>query len=238
MKYIGSKAKIAYDILPIMLKGMRQGDTFVDAFCGGCNLMDKVPAFFHRIANDKSRYLIAMWKQLLSSDIDFPFHISKELFAECRDCAYGRSDKYNDAFVGWVGFMGGRNGRFYDGGYASHDYNGRDYIAEQIRNTLRQLPKLKGVEFYSGDYFDIPIPDNSTIYCDIPYKGVKQYMTSRDFDYEKFYSWCHSMKEKGHRIFISEYQMPDDFKCVWQKEISCSVHQTNTYTRVEKLFTL
>lgn len=94
------------------------------------------------------------------------------------------------------------------------------------------------MEFYSGDYFDIPIPERSTIYCDIPYKGVKQYMTSRDFDYEKFYSWCHSMKDKGHRIFISEYQMPDDFNCVWEKEINCSVHITNTYTRVEKLFTL
>lgn len=35
MKYIGSKNRIAYDILPIMLDGMKPGDTFVDAFCGG-----------------------------------------------------------------------------------------------------------------------------------------------------------------------------------------------------------
>lgn len=248
MKYIGSKARIAYDILPIMLDGMKAGDTFVDAFCGGCNLLDKVPHIFHRIANDKSRFLIAMWKVLTDGDMykaltngdlfRFPMRIDKGLFDECRDCALGRRDKYDDAFVGWVGFMAGRNGRFFDGGYASHDYNGRDYIMEQIRNTLRQVQKLQGVEFYNGDYFDIPLKERSTIYCDIPYFGVKQYLTSRDFDYEKFYAWCREMKSQGHRIFVSEYQMPDDFECIWEKEINCSVHKTKTYKRVERLFTI
>lgn len=238
MKYIGSKARIAYDILPIMLNGMREGDTFVDAFCGGCNLTDKVPAFLNRVANDKSKFLIAMWKELQLSYSRFPMHIGKELFDKCRDCAYGRRNDYDDAFVGWVGFMGGRNGRFFDGGYASHDYNGRDYIAEQIRNTLRQIPKLQGVQFHSGEYFDIPLPDKSTVYCDIPYIGVKQYMTSRNFDYGRFYDWCRKIKSDGHRIFVSEYQMPNDFKCVWGKEINCSVHKTKTYKRIERLFTL
>lgn len=238
MKYIGSKARIAYDILPIMTKGMKQGDTFVDAFCGGCNLLDKVPHWFRRIGNDKSKYLIAMWRELLSGQREFPTHIKKDLYDDCRDCMHGKNDKYDDAYVGWVGFMGSRNGRFFDGGYASHDYNGRDYITEQIRNTIRQIPKLDGVEFYTGDYFDIPLPDNSTIYCDIPYIGVMQYMTSRDFDYERFYKWCRQMSEKGHRVFVSEYQMPSDFECIWEKEINCSVHETKTYKRVEKLFTI
>ncbi|WP_262499660.1 hypothetical protein [Prevotella amnii] len=40
MKYLGSKRRIAKDILPIILDGMREGDYFIDAFCGGCNLLD------------------------------------------------------------------------------------------------------------------------------------------------------------------------------------------------------
>ena len=34
MKYMGSKAGIVHEILPIMLD--KEHDTFVDAFCGGC----------------------------------------------------------------------------------------------------------------------------------------------------------------------------------------------------------
>lgn len=238
MKYIGSKARIAYDILRVMLDGMKRGDTFVDAFCGGCNLLDKVPDMFRRIGNDKSRYLIAMWRELVYGEREFPTRIDKGLFDDCRDCMHGRNGRYDDAYVGWVGFMAGRNGRFFDGGYASHDYNGRDYIAEQIRNTLSQVPKLNGVEFCTGDYFDIPLPPGSTVYCDIPYFGVTQYLTSRDFDYDRFYKWCMDIKSKGHRIFVSEYQMPEYFKCIWEKEITCAVHQANTYKRTEKLFTL
>lgn len=33
MKYMGSKARIVQEILPIMLD--KEHDTFVDAFCGG-----------------------------------------------------------------------------------------------------------------------------------------------------------------------------------------------------------
>ena len=47
------------------------------------------------------------------------------------------------------------------------------------------------------------------------------------------------MKERGHQIFISEYNMPDDFICVWQKEIISSLTQdTGSKKAIEKLFTL
>lgn len=51
MKYLGSKRRIVKDILPIILDGMKEGNCFVDAFCGGCNLLDKVPSKFKRISN-------------------------------------------------------------------------------------------------------------------------------------------------------------------------------------------
>ena len=44
------------------------------------------------------------------------------------------------------------------------------------------------------------------------------------------------MSKQGHTVFISEYQAPDDFKCVWQKEIINSMNQTKTYKPIEKLF--
>lgn len=114
----------------------------------------------------------------------------------------------------------------------------RDYITENINNTIKQIPKLKGVEWQTDDYWNIKIPDNSLIYCDIPYFGTKQYSTSKNFDYNKFYRWCKEMKKKGHTIFISEYNMPEDFKCIWSKQITNAMHQTNTKKTVEKLYTI
>ena len=45
------------------------------------------------------------------------------------------------------------------------------------------------------------------------------------------------MASKGHIIFVSEYNAPDDFECVWQKEIVSSLTQdTGSKKAVEKLF--
>lgn len=47
---MGSKARIVHEILPIMLD--KEHDTFVDAFCGGCSVIENVPDTYRRIAND------------------------------------------------------------------------------------------------------------------------------------------------------------------------------------------
>jgi DNA adenine methylase len=242
MKYLGSKQRIINDILPIMLEKIDEKSAFVDAFCGGCSVIENVPSQYRRIANDNNKYLIAMWKSLTNDKV-FCHHIEKEFYSKIRDDAYGRTNNYDDDLVGWVGFMASYNGRFVDAGYSGHNVIGtngksRDYISENINNTLKQIPKLKGVEWQSGNYWEMEIPENSLIYCDIPYKNTKQYSTSKNFDYEKFYEWCKEMKNKGHTIFISEYNMPDEFKCIWSKQITNAMHQTNTKKAVEKLFTI
>lgn len=131
--------------------------------------------------------------------------------------------------------MGSFNGRFFDGGYSGKTEK-RDYVSEQIRNTEKQLDLLLGIDFQSGSYDTIEIPENSIIYCDIPYLGTKQYATSKDFDHDKFWEWCRMMTRKGHEVFISEYHAPDDFECVWSKMVTNSMNTTLTHKAVEKLF--
>lgn len=46
------------------------------------------------------------------------------------------------------------------------------------------------------------------------------------------------MHHKGHTIFVSEYEAPSDFTCVWSKEISNTLSKQNKFKAVEKLFTL
>lgn len=235
MKYMGSKNRIAKYIVPIMLENRKEGQFFVEPFCGGCNITDKIEN--PRIASDKNKYLIAMWKGL-QLGFGRPMKISFDLYSEARTEYNNKTNLcFLDWQIGWIGWMASYNGRFFDGGY-SGNYKKRDYVDEQMRNTLKQVPLLDDVKFVHSSYEDLEIPTNSIIYCDIPYKGTKQYAVSKDFDYEKFWNWCRTKRKQGHLIFVSEYNAPEDFICVWEKEVTNSMNTTKTTRPTEKLFIL
>ena len=238
MKYQGNKNRIVGDILPIILQNRKPGQWYVEPFCGSCSVIQRVSG--NRIASDKNKYLIAMWKALTSGK-EMPQHIDKAFYDDVRDCFHGKNNKYTDDIVGWVGYMASFNGRFFDGGYSGHNAVGkngkvRDYIAENIANTMKQVEQLKGVVWQSGDYFSINIPENSIIYCDPPYRNTKEYQFSRGFDFESFYSWCHEMANKGHTVIISEYAMPESFECIWSKKLVNAMNPTITKNATERLF--
>lgn len=228
MKYMGSKNRIAKYILPIILKDRKEDQWYVEPFCGGCNLIDKVTG--NRNANDNHFELIEMFKALQKGWIP-PNSISEQEY-------YSIKDSTNAVLRGYVGFNLSFAGKYW-GGYARGVSRGvsRNYGAESYRNILKQVPNLKDVLFTYGNYNDLYIRDNSIIYCDPPYKGTTKYNST--INYEEFYSWCRLMRSIGHTIFISEYNMPDDFICVWQKEVTVNLtNQTKALKAVEKLFTL
>lgn len=233
---MGSKSRIAKHILPIILDGRKDGQYYVEPFCGGCNTIDKVPG--NRIANDGNPYLIAMW-EALSWGWDPPKTINREHYCEVRKCYNQNTDEYPMHYKGWVGFAGSFNGRFFDGGYSGHSVMGADggvtdYIGGAIRNILAQVPLLDGVQFTNHSYADMSIPSNSIIYCDPPYMGVKKYAYS--VDHEKFWAWCRERAAEGHDVFISEYNAPDDFVCVWEREVKVTLNPVISKQATEKLF--
>lgn len=239
---MGSKKRIVGDILPIMLDG--EHSTFVDVFCGGCNVIDHVPVDYRRIANDINTYLIAMWRHLVNGNFpELPTYIPIDYYKRAYFCYHGLNTDFSKAEVGWIGYVGSRNGRFFDGGYSGHAVmckkgKPRDYIAESIRNIMAQIRPLMGVEFYSVDFTQLEIPPHSIIYCDPPYRGTYRYKSVKPFNHERFYNWCRQMSEKGHKVYVSEYNMPADFECIWEKQITNSIHTTNTTHPTEKLFTI
>ena len=235
MKYMGSKRRIAKHILPIILKDRKSNQYYVEPFMGGCNSLCEVDGL--RIGNDYNEYLVELWKGL-QNGVELIKYIPKDLFDKARHQFNNRECyEFSDFEIGWIGFMAGFNGRFYGGGY-SGKHKDRDYVKEQINNTLKQVEKLKEVEFYSGSYNELNIPKNSIIYCDPPYKDTKQYDVKDKFNHEEFYDWCREMKKQGHTIFISEYNMPSDFICVWEMKVKVSIRPTKTIKQTEKLFTL
>ena len=235
MKYMGGKNRIAKEILPIILKNRKENQFYVEPFAGGCNVIDKVKG--NRLASDKSEYLMDMWFDL-TMGYSFDEKIDNDKYSRARtEFNNGVNEEFTMAQIGWIGFMASYNGRFFDGGY-NGNYKKRDYTKESIDNIKKQIDSMKGVSFSSGNYDEVIIPNNSIIYCDIPYEGTKQYATSKNFNHLEFWQWCRDMTKKGHEVFISEYNAPNDFKCVWSKEITNSMNTSNTYKPTEKLFTL
>ena len=232
---MGGKNRIAKEILPIILKNRKENQFYVEPFAGGCNVIDKVKG--NRLASDKSEYLMDMWFDL-TMGYSFDEKIDKDKYSRARtEFNNGVNEEFTMSEIGWIGFMASYNGRFFDGGY-NGNYKKRDYTKESIDNIKKQIDSMKGVSFSSGNYNEIIIPNNSIIYCDIPYEGTKQYATSKNFNHFNFWQWCRDMNKKGHEVFISEYNAPNDFKCVWSKDITNSMNTTNTYKPTEKLFTL
>lgn len=236
MKYMGGKNRIAGYLIPIITSNRKKDQYYVEPFVGGCNLIDKVDG--NRIGGDNNPYLIDMWKGL-QIDTERPTIIERELYSRARTEYNNKTNiEFSNFMIGWIGWMGSYNGRFFDGGYSGHKSgkSERDYISEQMRNTESQIPSIKDVIFLSGSYNKIEIPPKSIIYCDIPYMGTKQYSTSKGFDYDVFWEWCREMSNLGHIVYISEYQAPNDFKCIWEKEVTNSMNTTKTYKPIERLF--
>lgn len=239
MVYLGSKNRIGSDIVGVITKDMSESDNFIDAFCGGCNLIDKVPTTFNRVANDSNQYLIAMWKALISG-WEPPTRIERDYYNRAREVYNGLgTGNFSDYEIGWIGFVGSYSGKFF-GGYSGHSVKTktgttRDYIKEQANNIIKQLPTLTNITYLTGDYSNIPLtdPEHTVIYCDIPYKDKTGYRTT--FDYPNFYDWVRSMTLDGFKVYVSEYSMPTDFKCVWSAGIRNNMNQDKV---TEKLFTL
>ena len=75
--------------------------------------------------------------------------------------------------------------------------------------SLESLERLQSLEIYCGNYNDVVIPEGAIIYCDPPYKGTAEY-SEGGFNHEDFWEWVR-MISKTHKIYISEYQAPEDF---------------------------
>ena len=230
MKYMGSKNRIAKEIVPIILKDRKEGQVFYDLFVGGGNILDKVDG--KRVANDNNKYLIALFKEMQKEDFKMPF-IGEVEYKNIQN----NKDNHPDWLVGYVGFQLSFGAKFF-GGYRRDKAGVRDYENEAQQNIKAQQNKIKDVEFHCKSYDEVDILPNSIIYNDIPYKNTTQYNTSKGFDYDKFYDWCIEKHKEGHKVFISEYWMPQDmFECVWQKEIVSSLTPENNGKKgIEKLF--
>lgn len=229
MKYMGSKNRIAKQLIPFIEKEKQFDEQFyIEPFVGGANLIDKVK-FKNKIGYDIHEYLIA----LLSAVRDGwepPKNISKQEYYDIKQ----NPNNYDKHLVGFVGFLCSFGGKWW-GGYAECKTN-RNYALEGKNNLKKQATNLKGIVFEHSDYQSIKIPPQSIIYCDPPYKNTTEYRDK--FDHDKFYEWCRNKQKEGHIVFLSEYQAPDDFELVFEAKLQTTLCKNIKLDRSEKLFKL
>ena len=224
MIYMGSKNRIAKEILPIILKDRKPNQCYVETMVGGGNLIDKVKGF--RIGADINPYVIEALKLIRDNPESLPDFVSEEYYRELE------IKKQLNGLTGVVGFTCSFGSKWF-GGYARNS-DGRNYIKVAKNNALAQSPNLKDCLFINSCYQLLDIPKNSIIYCDPPYEGTTKYKVG--FNHFEFWEWVRSKSLEGHSVFVSEYNAPDDFICVWQKTLTTSFSTSESIKAIEKLF--
>lgn len=221
---MGSKRKIAKDILPIILKNRKPDQYFVDICTGGGNIIDKVEG--KRIGNDVNKYIIALLKAVQNGWIP-PTSVPEAEYQQVKN----NKDSYPDCLVGFIGFGCSFKAKFF-AGYA-RSATQQNFALQSSNSLMKSLPALKGIEFTCGSYEQVAIPANSIIYCDIPYTNTVKYNT--DFDHNKFWNWANQKVAEGHTVFVSEYVAPDGWMSVWERQVT-TTNLGVPKTSLEKLF--
>ena len=230
MKYQGSKSRHSKQLLACFIEnGLYNHDFYVEPFVGGANMIDKIDSKIKRVGNDINPYLIACLDELSKGNI--PVRTASE--TEYKNVKQNKNN-YEKSVVGYYGFALSYGGKFF-GGWRRDGAGKRNYVDEAYRNAQKQIPLLKGVSFTCKDYRCIDIQPNSFIYCDPPYKGTTGYLNQLNHD--EFWEWCRGLSKMGCTVFISEYNAPEDFEVVWEKQVTSSLTKdTGSKIAVEKLF--
>ena len=167
--YQGSKSRLAKYIVPIINKILHKNkiDTFVDACCGGCNIIAnpkyKITAE-KKIAYDNNKYLIALLNKFKTDKPDF-INVSEQEYNNVKN----NKDSYDDWYVGYVGFLASFGAGFFNG-YARD--NTRNRTLGAYRGIYKQ--NFTDIKIKQQDLFDLSVK-NAVIYIDPPYKNTKKY---------------------------------------------------------------
>lgn len=241
MVYVGSKSRITKEIVPLIQNviDIKNIKIYVEPFVGGANVIDKIQAY-RKIGTDSNKYLIALLNYVKKNQSLPDVVLDKE------HCYYVKNnkDEFEDWYVGFIGFVPmGFNGMFYASyiGDSRRGNAGNLKQQETINNLLRQAPKLVGTSFYHKSYqemiTELKTVDNILFYCDPPYANTRNHYKQGKFDTEMFWNDIRELSKTKY-VIVSELNAPDDFVCVWQKEIKRGFKgDFKTVTKaIEKLF--
>lgn len=225
LNYVGGKYKLLSQIMPLFPKEI---DTFVDIFSGGFNVGINIDAN-KIICNDYNHFIIDIYKEFQSKDIDYilkhiknricEFNLSKtnaEGFKKFRDF-YNKNQNPLDLYV-LVCFSFNYQFRFNNNLEYNNPFgmNRSSFSATLEKNLMKFIHELQSKEiiFSNKDYKDIPIDElkeNDFVYCDPPYlittgsyndgnRGFKNWTST---DEKELLSYLDRLNSKGVKFALS-----------------------------------
>ena len=237
MRYVGSKNRLSKELAPIIQSYISNDcKGYIEPFVGGANMIDKIKCN-NKIGYDINPYLIALLNHVKLTTDDIPEEITREHYYDVKN----NQSNYDEWYVGLIGFCGSFSAKFW-GGYATNGNNlkyRKTPFNESTNNIIKQSVNLKDIKFECKDYKDLDNLSGYVIYCDPPYKNKLGYQSK--FNHEELYEWVRKMSV-NNVVLVSEYEMPDDFECIWKKDILCQVSRqskaksNDSNIRIEKLF--
>lgn len=239
MRYVGSKNKLSKELAPIIQSYITdETKGYLEPFVGGANMIDKIKCK-RKIGCDIHPQLVALLNYARSNYQKLPERILEDEYKRVKD----NKQQYDDWYVGLVGFCASFGAKYF-GGYARDgkgDNSGK-WSAGAINNLKKQCENLTDTKFIHISFQDIPKDKikGYVIYCDPPYRGTTKYKTE-EFPYDEFYQWVKDMSIHN-TVLISEYNMPEEFECIWQKETTTQIDSNrksgdSKNIRIEKLYT-
>lgn len=245
MHYMGSKNKLSKELSKIILSDVPENCNYIEPFSGGCNMIDKIyhPNIKEKIANDINEFVIQMFINITENNWEPPENLSENDYKFYREKSkLGISDDINlNSMIAFAGISCSWGAKWFGGFARGNDNKGnpRNLPNEGRNNILKQKDNLHGIKFLSTDYKNLEnlINKNTIIYCDPPYGNTTNYKNK--FNSKEFWEWCDYIKDKCYKIYISEYEAPDNLKVIWEKNVTVFLDkQKNGYKKsTEKLFT-
>lgn len=233
MHYLGGKERIAKHICEYLESVRKPGQVFTDLTVGGLSIIA-------RMQKPKKGYDIhdelVYFYQYLSHNPEMleklPEEIDEYQFKQVKDSLY--EECWYRPFVEFGCTFGGKG---FSDGYARTNAKNPNGYAIGAKNSLRRKFKdLYGVEFKHQDLFDYEAK-GELIYIDPPYQGTTKYNAVKPFNYKGFWDKVRELS-KDNDVYVSEYEAPEDFECVWSKEkkLGLRTKDGKQPVRIEKIF--
>jgi len=233
LKYVGSKNRVAKHIVPIIQHYIDKMAVtqYIEPFVGGSNMIEHIRCK-NKYGYDNNEYLIAFWQEMQNGWNPLEnVSMSKEFYTDVKN----NKSKYPKHIVALCGLCATYNAKWF-GGYAGivHTKIGtdRNYYDEAVRNVLKQRNSILDVTYDCKSYDELSIK-NAVIYCDPPYEGTTKYKDN--FDHKKYWEWVRNMSI-DNIVICSEYNAPEDFDCIWTKELTTTLDKASRTKAIEKLF--
>lgn len=235
MRYQGSKARFKKIIKMIIDSNIDNHEWYVEPFVGGCNSFSIID-HNKKVGCDLNEYVIALWKEIKNGTFNPPSNVTKEMYDDIKNDYLTKGGKYSKSLIAYVGFCCSYGSGWWNG-YAKFNHKkNENHIVEAKNGLLKQISEFKQLEncvFVNCDYKDLILTESCFIYCDPPYENTKKY--ANEFNNDEFWDWCREQVYCGHKVLVSEYDAPDDFICIWGKEMQDGMSKSNN-KKTEKLF--